>query len=151
MESKNKDEPSFRVIGIETEPQIAIQALKTACIAATKLGSDLLCLEKLCVRQDKATAHDAVLDNDWQVQNMHNIYSCVVMLGGLRRLAKIDEKTKWMERAWTLLEDLAPPTLHVLVDWDQGNCTLHHTAPIEVQEVVPGKAALVKLHALLEG
>ncbi len=105
LESKNKDEPSFRVNSIETELQVAIQALKTVCIAATKLGPDLLCLDKLCVGQDKATSHDAVLDNDWQVQNMHNIYSIyftsVVMPGCLFRLATASW-VSWVSR-WRIL------------------------------------------------
>ncbi len=55
LESKNKDEPFFKVNGIETEPQVVIRALRTIYIAATELGCDLFWLDKQCVRQDKAT------------------------------------------------------------------------------------------------
>lgn len=37
-----------------------------------------------------------------------------------------------------------------IVEWGQGDAVLQHNAPIEVKEVVPGKAAVVELNPLLE-
>jgi len=65
LESKNKDEPFFKVNGIETEPQIALRALRTIYIAATELGCDLFWLDKQCVTLTDIDSgkdlHDVVL------------------------------------------------------------------------------------------
>lgn len=155
LESVSKEEPSFSVYGIESEPQIAISPLRTICKAATHFNCNLLWLDKLCVRQDSRKPGDGKIDNAWQVQHMHEIYAncsvCLVMPGGFRRLARLDEKTKWIERAWTLQEALAPPRVYLVAEWDQGDVILQHNASIEVKEVVKGKAAVVDLKAFLEG
>ncbi|KAK4692569.1 hypothetical protein P7C71_g4664, partial [Lecanoromycetidae sp. Uapishka_2] len=155
LESTNKDEPSFAVYGLESEAPIAAEPLRIVCKAAIHFNCPLLWLDKLCVRQDSRKPGDGKIDNEWQIQNMHAIYAnssvCLVMPGGMRRLARLDEKTKWIERAWTLQESLAPKDVYVVFEWDQGSVILQHNASIEVKEVVEGKAAVVRLKALLEG
>ena len=56
-----------------------------------------------------------------------------------------------MERAWTLQEALAPPAVNFIIDWTKGDAILQHNASIAVKEVLPGKAAVIELKALLEG
>ncbi|KAK3172114.1 hypothetical protein OEA41_004199 [Lepraria neglecta] len=146
---------SFKVKAIEKEPRISVDVLKTIFIAASFFGCHLLWIDKLCARQDSRAPGDGKLDNEWQVQNMHSIYrgcsTCLALPGGLSRLATLDERTNWMERAWTLQEALAPPAVNFIIDWTKGDAILQHNASIAVKEVLPGKAAVIELKALLEG
>lgn len=50
-------------------------------------------------------------DKVWQIERMYSIYihsnPCLVLPGGLVRLASLDEPTTWIDRAWTLQEAAA--------------------------------------------
>ena len=145
---------AFSVKNIEDYPKIPIDILNTVCIAASALNCGLLWLDKLCIRQDGKLSQEGRIDNAWQVEHMFKIYSncnvCLALPGGLGLLAAIDEKTVWLERAWTLQESLAPPIVKIIFAWDKGPAILQHNYPVFVQEVVPGKAATVDLKSLLE-
>ncbi|KAJ7310136.1 hypothetical protein DFH08DRAFT_666925, partial [Mycena albidolilacea] len=69
-------------------------------------GCTHLWLDRLCVMQ----AHKR--DKTWQIQRMYQIYKrcgvCLVLPGGLVRLARLDDSTSWIDRAWTLQEALTP-------------------------------------------
>ena len=153
IEPKGKSS-KFKIEGIRDEYSLSIDVLKTTCIAASMSGCELLWLDKLSIRQDRDT-EDGGKDNAWQVQNMHSIYKgcklCLVNPGGLKQLASLEERTSWIERAWTLQEALAPPSVKCLFFWTKGNAVLQHNAPIIVREVVLGKAAMADMKSLLEG
>jgi len=147
-------EKAIEVKGIEEYPKIPTGLLKTICIAASTQNCTLLWLDKLCVRQDNYSSQDGKKDNEWQVEQMHNIYSkcsvCLVVPGGLGRLSSLDVKTIWLDRSWTLQEALAPPVVMIIFEWDKGNAILQHNASVILQEIVPGKVAVAHLKALLE-
>ncbi|KDQ10550.1 hypothetical protein BOTBODRAFT_136626 [Botryobasidium botryosum FD-172 SS1] len=99
--------PSFSVNGATHADPISIDLLRTACIAVRKLCSCThLWLDRLCILQTSKE------DKNWQIQRMYRIYShcdmCLVLPGGLARLAGLAEPTLWADRAWTLQEALAP-------------------------------------------
>jgi len=98
--------PSFRVAGALHADPISIDVLRTACIAATEYGCTHLWLDRLCILQ--ASKQDKV----WQIQRMYHVYErctvCLVFPGGLVRLARLDDSTTWIDRAWTLQEAVAP-------------------------------------------
>ncbi|KAI0709791.1 hypothetical protein C8Q76DRAFT_568806, partial [Earliella scabrosa] len=92
----------FGVHGAEHADPITIGVLHTACIAARKLGVSLLWLDRLCIMQSSKA------DKRWQIAHMFTVYKhsdpCLVLPGGLVRLARLDEPTTWIDRAWTLQE-----------------------------------------------
>ncbi|PBK65620.1 hypothetical protein ARMSODRAFT_1006487 [Armillaria solidipes] len=99
--------PSFSINGATHADPISIDVLRTACIAARKLSScAYLWLDRLCILQTSKR------DKNWQIQRMYRIYSacdiCLVLPGGLVRLAGLAEPTSWADRAWTLQEAVAP-------------------------------------------
>ncbi|KAK0231503.1 hypothetical protein IW262DRAFT_1308259 [Armillaria fumosa] len=99
--------PSFSVNGATHADPISIDVLRTACIATRKLSScTYLWLDRLCILQTSKR------DKNWQIQRMYRIYSacdiCLVLPGGLVRLAGLAEPTSWADRAWTLQEAVAP-------------------------------------------
>ena len=148
------DEPAFEVEGIEEFPKVPIGLLKTICIAASMFKCELLWLDKLCIRQDSLSSQDGKKDNAWQVEHMYNLYSncsiCLILPGGLGQLAALDEKTAWLERAWTLQESLAPPICKVIFAWSKGEAVLQSNFPVFVEEIVPGKVAAASLKELLQ-
>ena len=154
LKSSGNIDSSFEVKGIEEEPKVPISTVKTICLAASKLNCPLVWLDKLCMRQDDKASEDGRADKEWQVQQMHQIYSrcstCLVLPGGLGRLAALDESTTWIERAWTLQEALAPSSVQVLIDWHHDDTVLQHNKPVFVWEIAPGKGAVVELKSLLE-
>ncbi|ETW75173.1 hypothetical protein HETIRDRAFT_148956, partial [Heterobasidion irregulare TC 32-1] len=99
--------PSFAVNGATHADPISLDVLRTACLAARKLFSCThIWLDRLCILQTSKA------DKNWQIQRMYRIYSacavCLVLPGGLVRLAGLAEPTSWADRAWTLQEALAP-------------------------------------------
>ena len=88
------------------------------------------------------------------MQHMYELYNhcaaCLVVPGGLSRLANLDETTSWIERAWTLQEALAPPAVEVVFRWEKGDVVLQSNFPVAVRTVVAGKAAVVELKSLLQ-
>ncbi|KDQ10577.1 hypothetical protein BOTBODRAFT_178061 [Botryobasidium botryosum FD-172 SS1] len=99
-------EGSFGVRGAEHADEISIDVLRTACLAARRFGRSLLWIDRLCILQTRKD------DKNWQIQRMFRIYSrcdpCLVLPGGLVRLAALSDPTTWIDRAWTLQEALAP-------------------------------------------
>jgi hypothetical protein len=94
------------VRGAEDADPITFDVLRTACLASLYLKSELIWLGRLCIIQDNR------LDKNWQIENMYSIYKsckvCLVLPGGLLRLAALTEETAWIHRAWTLQKALAP-------------------------------------------
>lgn len=97
---------AFSVAGALHADPISISVLRTACIAARAYGCRYLWLDRLCILQNQK------LDKNWQIQRMFEVYRrcevCLVFPGGLVRLARLDDATSWIDRAWTLQEAIAP-------------------------------------------
>lgn len=97
---------SFSVKGAEHADQISIDVMQTACLAALHFGISMLWMDRLCILQSRKD------DKNWQIQRMFWIYShcnlCLILPGGLVRLAALSEPTTWIDRAWTLQEASAP-------------------------------------------
>ncbi len=98
--------PSFSVSGATHADPISIDILHTACLAARMFSCDYIWLDRLCILQTQKE------DKNWQIKRMFRIYkacdTCLVLPGGLVRLAGLDEPTTWIDRAWTLQEVVAP-------------------------------------------
>ena len=97
----------FGVHGAEDADPITVGVLRTACVAARKFGASLLWLDRLCMIQSNKS------DKIWQITHMFTMYAhanpCLVLPGGLVRLAHLNEPTRWIDRAWTLQEAAANP------------------------------------------
>ncbi len=90
--------PSFYVNGAAHADNISIDDLHTACIVTRKLSSCVyLWLDRLRILQTSKA------DKNWQIQRIYRIYSacnlCLVLPGGLVRLAGLAEPTLWADRA----------------------------------------------------
>lgn len=98
--------PSFAVKGALHADRISINVIRTACVAARAYGCDMLWLDRLSILQD------CNQDKIWQIHHMFQVYKncsvCLVFPGGLVRLARLDDSTTWIDRAWTLQEAAAP-------------------------------------------
>ncbi|KDQ13154.1 hypothetical protein BOTBODRAFT_396733 [Botryobasidium botryosum FD-172 SS1] len=98
--------PSFSVAGAEHADSISIDIIRTACVAARAYGYEMLWLDRLCMLQNSKQ------DKAWQIRRMFRIYTysslCLIFPGGLVRLARLDDSTSWIYRAWTLQEAVAP-------------------------------------------
>ncbi|KAI0765278.1 hypothetical protein C8Q74DRAFT_1371105 [Fomes fomentarius] len=103
---KGRLAPSFSVSGALHADPISISVLRTACIGARAYGCALLWLDRLCIMQSSK------VDKIWQIQRMFYLYRCcticLVFPGGLVRLARLDDTTSWIDRAWTLQEAVVP-------------------------------------------
>ncbi|KAJ7249501.1 hypothetical protein B0H12DRAFT_1324437 [Mycena haematopus] len=98
--------PSISVTGALHADPISIDVIQTACVAARKYDSELFWLDRLCILQDSKQ------DKIWQIHRMFRVYQscavCLVFPGGLVRLARLDDSTTWIDRAWTLQEAMVP-------------------------------------------
>ncbi|KDQ13995.1 hypothetical protein BOTBODRAFT_145884 [Botryobasidium botryosum FD-172 SS1] len=112
----------FAVVGAEDADPISISLIKDVAWAdsvirskdppsrmttfdGNPLNNSLVWLDQLCIMQTSPE------DKAWQIRQMHNVYRlshCLVLPGGLTRLASPEDATTWMSRAWTLQEVLAP-------------------------------------------
>ena len=127
---------------------IATAVLSHACAAALAQGCSLLWLDRLCIMQRDEE------DKAWQIQQMHAVYAratlALILPAGINRLARIDERTPWIHRAWTLQELLAPSRSLVLLRWTHGGGTISGATPARVTEVVSRRAAVIDATDLLE-
>ncbi|KAI0787578.1 hypothetical protein C8Q74DRAFT_1436790, partial [Fomes fomentarius] len=89
-----------------------------ASAAALAHDCPYLWLDRLCIIQ---TSEE---DKHWQIRHMYEVYRscklCIVLPGGLQRVADIDEPTTWIHRSWTLQETLAPPEAIIVFRWRLG-------------------------------
>ncbi|KAK7030501.1 hypothetical protein VNI00_014093 [Paramarasmius palmivorus] len=111
--SKLEKDGSFRVsCGSNTDgtPRedggpISLKILEYICQYTIKTSSVLVWLDRLCILQTSKQ------DKSWQISQMYDTYEsseqCIVLPGGLQRLASVSEETSWIDRAWTYQEALA--------------------------------------------
>jgi hypothetical protein len=139
--------PNFTIQGAEDADPINSGVLHTACLAALHFKCDLLWIDRLSVIQTSKE------DKTWQIRNMFRVYQlckvCLVLPGGLAKLAGVTEVTPWIHRAWTLQESVAPPSVQVVFHWTWGSCTWQHMQSILVEEVEPQTAAVASLEEIL--
>ncbi len=126
---------------------ISLAVLRTACLAARQADADLLWIDQICIMQTSAQ------DKDWQIARMFDLYDrcrlCLVLPGGLQRLAAHDEETSWIERSWTLQEAM-PRSTHAVFAWSWGSGRSRGLSNGYVVEVEAGRSAMMELGDLLQ-
>ncbi|CCL99554.1 uncharacterized protein FIBRA_01572 [Fibroporia radiculosa] len=142
---------TFTIRGATNGDPMSIDVLRHACTAAAQKEAKFIWLDGLCILQSN--------DNDkaWQIRRMYHIYQssalCIVLPGGMRRLAQVDEETTWIQRSWTLQEVLAPKMSNVMVlfAWTYGEALsiASTSAQFNYKEVVPGQSAACPLQDAL--
>lgn len=110
---------------------INTSVLRYACRWSIDSTLPYLWLDRLCIIQTSRC------DKDWQIERMYSIYKnceqCIVLPGGLQRLASIYEETTWVARAWTYQEAMLTWDFAIVLtkDWrttearhwlDEGRC-----------------------------
>lgn len=151
IDSRDKADCAFSVLGAEVADPVGVDALRSACAAALRLSCDYLWLDRLCIMQTNKR------DKKWQIRNMYKVYRscriCIVLAGGLRRLVRLDEETPWIHRSWTLQEVLAPPSTVVLICWKLGPGRASSggiSNSVSVEEAIPGASAYIPLPLVLQ-
>ena len=64
--------------------------------------------------------------------------TCLVLRGGLGRVAKFQERTPWLYRSWTLQEVLLPKDVKFILYWELGNGSWGNGRRIETSKNTPG-------------
>jgi len=125
---------------------ISIDVLRAACRAALPVSS-YIWLDQLCILQKSKE------DRSWQISHMHEIYQkcrrCIIMPAGLQRLARLDEETNWILRAWTLQEALCS-VAYCLFEWTLGTCKVDGLTTGTILAVENTKAGLLELNETLQ-
>ncbi|KAI0003962.1 hypothetical protein F4779DRAFT_621642 [Xylariaceae sp. FL0662B] len=142
--------PGIVVEGGEDADPISAVVLRTTCLAALSLNCDLLWLDRFSIIQTNDS------DKGWQIKKMFEIYqssaACLVLPGGVGRLAGLSEETPWIQRAWTLQEAVAPPKVMCIVSWPWGAAVhLQSHFPVMVVDIETGISGMVDLKSLLRG
>lgn len=112
------DVGTFTVQGAEDGDPISIDVLRDVVWVAGEEVKEYLWLDRIGIVQSDKN------DKAWQIVQMFRIYkesTCVVLPGGVGRLAFSDDETTWMDRAWTLQEALAPKGDDVVVLFSQNH------------------------------
>ncbi|KAM0554018.1 hypothetical protein ACHAPJ_007093 [Fusarium lateritium] len=136
------------VAGTNGDGKFDVELLRTICVAMLELKCAFLWIDILCIIEESED------DRSWQMQRMCDIYNqcsqCLVVPGGILRLADLSEETTWISRAWTLQEAVAPSSAHCLFAWagEDANLQTNRETPLTV--VQPGKAAIADMKSLLE-
>ncbi|KDQ09374.1 hypothetical protein BOTBODRAFT_58724 [Botryobasidium botryosum FD-172 SS1] len=83
---------------------ISFKALGYACRWSLGVSAKYLWLDRVCIMQTSR------VDKNWQITRMYDVYEscteCVILPGGLQRLASVFEETTWASRAWTFQESI---------------------------------------------
>ncbi|KAF9255717.1 hypothetical protein L218DRAFT_912087 [Marasmius fiardii PR-910] len=156
----NTDDPSsplywkdikgtFQVKGAEDGDPISLDVLEHVC-TTTERSSRYLWLDRLCIMQTSKP------DKIWQITRMYMIYAhckmCCVLPGGVRRLVRLQERTSWIDRGWTLQEAVVPKQTVVLFRWEYymiGRACAW-TMGFDARTVIDGQSAYHELKRLLE-
>ncbi|KAF2203646.1 hypothetical protein GQ43DRAFT_447268 [Delitschia confertaspora ATCC 74209] len=138
----------FSVTGATNADPLSLNILRLACIAALQNHVELLWLDGLCILQESKE------DKDWQIQRMYNVYRhcalCLIIPGGMTRLATLETPTSWIHRAWTLQEVMGPKESRVLFAWQYGTCILQTFFPVRIEDLSPGEAGTAEFMRLLQ-
>lgn len=129
---KLKEDPD----SIPPDP-ISLDVLRHICTLCLQQSPPIrrLWLDRVCIMQTHRE------DKAWQIRQMYDIYEssalCVVLPGGMRRLAKENEQTEWLNRGWTLQEALLPRRSFVLFAPPHLRPSVPRNAVIRSQGVTP--------------
>ncbi|KAK7461438.1 hypothetical protein VKT23_008616 [Stygiomarasmius scandens] len=116
---------------------INLKVLEYVCLYASSpsgIRCQYLWLDRLCIMQTSKQ------DKAWQIGKMYDIYAsceqCIVLLGGLQRLASYHEETGsgWMDRAWTYQEAIANWQQTVLLSTDPYPVEKPSTDPVKAEQ-----------------
>ncbi|KAF7555953.1 hypothetical protein G7Z17_g1783 [Cylindrodendrum hubeiense] len=163
--------PLFTIDRTDGSGTMSVEVLRIACVAMLQKGKDsdsdnscdFLWVDGLCIIQGRdenskiekdEKDKKALEDKKWQMERMYQIYKtctkCVVLPGGIQRLAELAENTPWAHRAWTLQEAIAPSSAECLFSWKDGDCVLRSYFETVITEVEKGVAATADMKAMLE-
>jgi len=122
---------------------INLKVLEYACRYASQYSAPYLWLDRLCIMQTSR------VDKAWQISRMYDVYEssreCIVLPGGLQRLASVFEETSWTDRAWTFQEAILTWDYAVVLtkDWHRpaeeqhwlvdGECHWHYLVDMFVE------------------
>ncbi|RYP43054.1 hypothetical protein DL768_010112 [Monosporascus sp. mg162] len=128
---------------------ISAAVLRTACLASLSLECDMIWLDRLGIVQTNSS------DKSWQIKNMYRIYAsckaCLVLPGGLVRLADLAEATSWIQRAWTLQEAIAPPQVNCVFHWPWGKgVRLQAHFSLRITDIETGTSGMADLKNILQ-
>lgn len=142
--------PDLNVKGAEAADPMSPAVLRTVCLASLSLQCDMIWLDQVSIIQTNPS------DASWQIKNMYRIYTackaCLVLPGGLRRLADLAEETSWIQRAWTLQEAVAPPQVNCIFQWPWGKSVqLQAHFPVMITDIETGTSGMAGLKNLLSG
>ncbi|KIJ48568.1 hypothetical protein M422DRAFT_66300 [Sphaerobolus stellatus SS14] len=110
---------------------INMRMLYYACQWSSRASCSYLWLDRICILQTSK------IDKTWQIRKMYDVYAncqeCIVLPGGLQRLASVYDETSWAERAWTYQE--------AIVCWDYAVVFTKdwHRPPGEQHWLIPGE------------
>ncbi|RYP25810.1 hypothetical protein DL767_008269 [Monosporascus sp. MG133] len=148
-DTSDDSHPGLNVKGAEDADPISAAVLRTACLASLLLECDMIWLDRLSIVQTNSS------DKSWQIKNMYRIYTsckdCLVLPGGLVRLADLAEATSWIQRAWTLQEAIAPPQVNCVFHWPWGKAVrlqAHFSMPIT--DIETGTSGMADLKSILQ-
>jgi hypothetical protein len=149
-EVKSASALKFAALGAEDGDPINSLVLNDTCKVALEEGTDMLWLDCLCIIQTDPE------DKSWQIKHMYDIYRnstvCIVLPGGLSKLLSIENESRWITRAWTLQEVIAPPKTVVVFSWLYGSGNwegYEGAAEGHLTEVTCGISASMPLQELL--
>lgn len=139
---------TFNITGTKKDASpVSIDVLRTACYASLAFQSQLLWLDLLCIMQGNRE------DKSWQIRRVFTIFQnchvCLILPGGLSRLATLHDETTWIHRAWTLQESVAPDMSFCLFSWNLGPATSFRFSLGTIIELVRGETAMAHLIDLL--
>lgn len=140
---------------------ISIDVLIHAARASIMAGTKYMWIDRLCIIQTSR------IDKDWQVQNMHQVYSlcksCIILPDGVGHLADLGKETSWIKRGWTLQEAVSPTKEPVVlfawqhgsgrlideVDYDDPLMERDQTWWLDITNITSGQCAICPIRPLL--
>ncbi|KAF2733412.1 hypothetical protein EJ04DRAFT_468378 [Polyplosphaeria fusca] len=122
-DKKHIDKKSISWIGLR---QVALAAQMSQLGAVDYFWLDFLCLDQID-KYDNNGHNDKEMS--LQIAIMGQIYekahAVLTMIGGIPAVQAVNQRTAWMDRAWTLQESVLNPNTWIYIKWPR----LHLTVP----------------------
>jgi hypothetical protein len=146
----SSSQESFRVpvpSNCEEGDPINVSILRTACRAAVSIGAEYLWLDRICIMQMNKE------DKRLQIGGLSRVYknckASLVFPGGLQKLARVDEHTNWIHRAWTLQEAM-PTSTYCIFNWKNEGGGVWGLTDGNIIIIEAGQSAMMDLGRLLQ-